>query len=117
MNVYDFTIPIVAIISTFTFLTVAVYLLISSRHRERMELIERNLDASVFSTRKNGNRALKNGLLFSMIGIGLILGDVLERLGLLQEEVAYFAMIFLMGGLALLTYHTYVSKKKPEDEI
>ena len=117
MNIYAITIPIVAIISTFTFLTVAFYLLISSRHRERMELMERNLDASVFTPQKNENRSLKNGLLFTMIGIGLILGDVMERLSLLQEDIAYFAMIFLMGGLGLLTCHTYVSKKKPEDEI
>lgn len=118
MNIYEITIPIVAILSTFTFLTVSVYLYFSSRHNERMALIERGLDASILRVDKRGNRALKFGLLFVMVGIGLVFGDAFYRIGLLSEEVSYFSMIFLMGGLALLLYHFYLTKKeKVEDEI
>lgn len=117
MNVYEVMIPIVAIISTFTFLTVAVYLFFSSRHKERMALMDHNLDATIFNLNQNGNRSLKSGLLFTMIGVGLILGDILERLGLLSEDVAYFAMVFLMGGLALVAYHSFVAKKGTPDDI
>ena len=117
MNVYEIMIPIVAIISTFTFLTITAYLYFSSRHKERMALMDHNLDATIFNFNRKGNRSLRTGLLLSMIGVGLILGDVLQRLRLLTEDVSYFSMVFLMGGIALVAYHLYMAKGDTPDEL
>jgi len=49
------------------------------------------------------------------IAIGLFLGNVLSCTTELQQEVAYFSMVFIFGGLALVIFH-FIDKKKREEE-
>jgi hypothetical protein len=35
---------------------------------------------------------------------------------IMDDEVAYFAMIFLFGGLGLLSYYLLIRRIKPEKE-
>ena len=82
------------------------------RRRERLLLIEKGTnppetknDFLVFSS-------LKFGLFFIGIGVGVLIANILTVTTTLDEEVAFFSMIFLFGGLALVINHMMEKNKK-----
>jgi hypothetical protein len=81
------------------------------RKRERLALIEKGADASIFKINKQSNSTLKWGLFLIGLGIGLIIAEILAKSGAMQEEAAYFSMIFLFGGIALLVSY-FLDKPK-----
>jgi len=102
---------IVAIIFGFTY--GVIHLLV--RKKERMAFIERGVDASVLVSKKDFNfYALKLGLLFIGVAIGLIIGAVLVETTTLNNEAAYFSMIFLFGGIGLVVSHFMEKKERKE---
>ncbi len=97
------------LIVIFGFIYAIVYL--GVRRKERMALLEKGADANYFITKKNSSTALKFGMLFVGVAIGILLGNILEAYTRLQEEVAYFSMIFLFGGLGLIINY-FIEKKE-----
>jgi hypothetical protein len=88
-----------------------VYLLI--RWRERVALIEKGADATIFETSKGQPSSLKLGLLLVGIGTGILFGKVLAIYTSLDELPAFFSMICLFGGIGLIIYHLIaISLKK-----
>jgi len=85
-----------------------VYLLV--RRKERQALIEKSLTASIFEIPQKNSGSLKWGLLLVGIGVGILLGKVLEAYTCLEEEPAYFSMICLCGGIALIIFH-FIARK------
>lgn len=83
-----------------------------SRHIERMALIENNKDASIFANtvedikRQKTGSSLKVGLLFVGLGLGLILGVIIDTI-FNCEPAGTFASMLVFGGLALIVYHLY----------
>jgi preprotein translocase subunit YajC len=85
----------------FAAIVAIVYLQV--RKKERMALLQTGKDASVFDKgRKCGSPSLKYGLLLTGAGVGILLANILVSLNILSEDVAYFSMIFIFGGMALL---------------
>ena len=81
------------------------YLWISSRHKERMALIEKGESAdNIFGDPPKGVRKwiLNLGIFACGIAIGILVGSLLENIGM-NDDQAYPAAIFLFGGLALVT--------------
>ncbi|PKQ45611.1 DUF6249 domain-containing protein [Confluentibacter flavum] len=83
-----------------------VYLYLSTRNKERLALIEKGADASIFMGDKS-NRSpiwkvflLNLALLLMAIGIGIFIASILENLGI-QDDVAFSGAIFTMAGLGL----------------
>ncbi len=96
-----------------------VWIAISAKNKERLALIEKNLDASIFKQEGQSHwryGALKIGLLALGIGIGVVVGNILDVNGIMDEEVAYSATILIFGGLGLLSYYKLMGKIKPEKE-
>lgn len=96
-----------------------VWIGVSARNKERLALIEKGMDASIFKIEGQTHwryGALKFGLLALGIGIGLVVANILDVNGIMDDEVAYFAMIFIFGGLGLLSYYKLMGKLKPEKE-
>ena len=96
-----------------------VYVVVSASNKQKLALIEKGLDASILHDKsKNASHgrygALQFGLLLIGFALGLLLGNLLESYTEIQEEVAYFSMIFLFGGIALLLYYSLMKKLKPE---
>ena len=77
---------------------------ISTRNKERMALIEKGADASLFATKKKNymNLTLKFGMLAVGIGTGILMGSIISSYTMLDEGVAFPSMIFLFGGLFLV---------------
>jgi hypothetical protein len=103
----EFLIPI----AFFAMVYGIVYLLI--RRKERLTLIEKGMDASIFDSKKNEPSSLKWGLLLVGFGVGILLGKVLAVYSCLDEEPAFFSMICLFGGIGLILFHI-IARKFPE---
>ena len=100
----DFLIPI----AFFAMVYGIVYLLV--RRKERVALIEKGADATIFETSGGRPSSLKWGLLLVGIGTGILLGKVLAVYTTLSEEPAFFSMICLFGGIGLIIYHLVANK-------
>ena len=102
-------------IAFFASLVGIFYLLFTTRHKERLSLIENDKDASIFFSdkkRTNINYTLKYGLFFIGVGIGTILGNIVAQYTQLEEPTSYISMIFIFGGLGLISYYLIDKKKK-----
>ncbi|RLD73868.1 MAG: hypothetical protein DRJ07_20260 [Bacteroidetes bacterium] len=95
-----------------------IYVWISTRNKERMAMIEKGADASLFATKKKNftNITLKIGMLAVGIGTGILIGSLLSKYTALDEEVAFPSMIFLFGGLFLVGNAFLEKKNKTEIE-
>jgi hypothetical protein len=99
---------VMAIIFGFTYAIIHLFI----RRKERMALINKGENpASLNGQYKPGIMALKLGFLFIGIAVGLLLGAVLAELTTLNNESAYFSMIFLFGGIGLVLSH-YMEKRE-----
>lgn len=103
---------VVAIISVFGFLAFLVFMFFSTRHKERMSLIEHGKDASLFSGNAPGHYStLKWGLLLVFIGMGLGIGLWFDVRYDNDGPLVTFPSVFIMGGLGLLTYYKMVKER------
>ena len=111
---YEILIPIVLFASIFGI----AYVFLNTRNKERLSLIEKGADASLFATKKNhrSNLTLKFGMLAVGIGIGILIASLLESYTVLNEEVAYPSMIFLFGGMFLVANAMIEKKDKVDQE-
>jgi len=88
-----------------------VYLFLTTRNKERMALIEKGADASLFNTGKEkgwsftwSKFTLKIGMLAMGIAIGIIVGALMSQSGVLDADANYAASIFFFGGLSLVLF-------------
>jgi hypothetical protein len=67
---------------------------------ERMAIIEKGLNPDIFKKESSSAGTLRAALLLMGAGTGLLFGYFLDRQWDM-EEVAYFSMLFIFGGLGL----------------
>jgi hypothetical protein len=76
------------------------------RKKERLALLERGADPSIFQEPKTEKQtSLRYGLFLIGLAIGILMGNVLEVSTELGPEASYFSMVFLFGGIALVLSH------------
>jgi len=94
-----------------------VYVWLTTRNKERLAMIEKGADASLFTVKKShrNNYTLKFGMLAVGIGIGILIGSLLETYTTLDEGVAFPSMIFLFGG-GFLIANAMIEKKHDEGD-
>lgn len=92
--------PVLVLLIIFGFIYGIVHLGI--RKKERMTLLARGEDPSLFIDNKPGMAGIRYGLLLIGVAVGILLGNIIEATTCLEVEVAYFSMIFLFGGIALV---------------
>jgi len=92
-----------------------IYVIFTTQNKERMALIEKGADPELFKSKAqpNSHRGIKYGLFLIGIAIGIVAGYFLNQGGM-QEEPAYFSMIFLFGGIALVI--SFFLQKKYQDK-
>ena len=112
-------------VSLFIIIFGIFYLHYSTRNKERLALIEKGADASIFFSAKAAQKKssvpiwkiliLNISVLLMGIGSGVFIGSILEAYTLIEEGVTYTGSIFLMAGLGLFIGFT-LSKKLVEKE-
>ena len=84
-----------------------------AKHKERMALIEKGIDASIFIKEETTfHKVLMWGMLIAGIGFGLLLGYILSVYTPMKQEIIMPIMALLFGGLGLIGYYVY--RKKTE---
>ena len=86
------------------------YLHFSTRNKERLALIEKGGDASIFFSPKTPRKSAPIGkvillnlaVLLIGIGCGVFVGAILDAYTVIEEGVVYTGSIFLFAGLGLL---------------
>ena len=82
-----------------------LYVYFTTRNKERLALIEKGADASLFKSGPGKNTfsiaMLNIALLAIGIGVGVLLGNLLDIAGM-DDEIAMTSMIFICGGLGLV---------------
>ena len=91
------------------------YLYFSTRNKERLALIEKGADASIFNIGKRSGSSWKViviNLAFLLMGIGLgvLIANILATYSGLDEDAVYPSMIFLMAGIGLYVGFTQTKK-------
>ncbi len=92
-----------------------VYVAISAQHKQRMAMIDKGMSLSDLIAKKDPNRSLKFGLLGLGVGLGLLLGYLLDTFAMKDDSdnpLPYLIMVSICGGVALLTYYSIVRKKE-----
>lgn len=80
-----------------------LYVYWTTRTKERLALIEKGADASIFKTEPSKYALLKWGIFLIGLSIGVITGFALANV--INEVVAFFTMIFFFGGVGLIVAH------------
>ena len=85
-------------------------------NQERMAMIEKGVDPKSFrlNRTRDSSGALRASLLLIGAGAGLLMGYFLDST-FYMEEVAYFSMLFIFGGLGLGASYL-IEEKKIKDE-
>lgn len=97
------------------------YLFFSTRNKERLALIEKGIEAKIFSRGNKENPApfwkvfiLNLAVLLMGVGVGIFIASILYYNFGIEEEVAYPGTIFLMAGIALFVGFTLTKKLDKE---
>ena len=96
-----------------TLIILIYYFSRKAKHKERIALIEKGIDASIFIKEETTfNQVLMWGMLMGGIGLGLFSGYLLSVYSPMREEIIMPILALLFGGLGLIGYFIY--RKKTE---
>ena len=93
-----------------------VYLYLSTRNKERLALIEKGADASIFMRGRSHSApiwkvlVLNLAFLFMGVGLGVFIANLLDTYSSLDSEAVYPAVIFFMAGVGLYVGFTQTKK-------
>ena len=104
-------IPIIVSLGVF----VMIVFLRKYENIERLKMVEHGMDPHSAVQKKRGS-GLKFALVAIGVGIGLLVGNMLDASGLVYEEVAYFSMSFVFGGIGLLIGYLVEAKQIKEEQ-
>jgi len=118
MSFAEGLIPLFAIIFSFGIPGIIIFFVIYSKHREKMRLIEKGLSAeeasryfkNIEQKERNPYSALKWGILFSFLGAGIAIANILETKYDFDDGIT-FGIVLLSIGLGALLYYTILSIK------
>ncbi len=89
-----------------------VYLYFSTRNKERLALIEKGADASIFMKGKQHTAPIWKVLILNLalllmgIGVGIFIASILHYSFGVDDEIALPGTIFLMAGIGLFVGYT-----------
>jgi len=111
---------LIAFIALFATIFGIMYVFYTTRNKERLALIEKGADATLFNIGKEGLKSswnwgkftLKIGMLAMGISVGIIIAAILAQNSAIDEDALYPAMIFFFGGLALVLFYVIDKRAK-----
>lgn len=99
-------IPIIGSIGLF----ITIIYIRKFQNLERMAIIEKGMDPAIFKQESSSAGTLRGALLLIGAGLGLLMGYWLDRT-FDMEEVGYFSMLFIFGGIGLGIAYLIEEKK------
>ena len=111
---------VIVFITMFSVVFGIAYLYFSTRNKERLALIEKGADASIFTQGRRGTQPfwkvfiLNLALLLMGIGAGVMVGGVLAQVAGVDWDIAMPGSIFLLAGTGLLIGF-FVTKKLDQE--
>lgn len=113
----DITGMIAIIFSLSCFFGIA-YMYFTTRHRERMAMIERGMETGLRKPPPEPRKALKDGMQWVAAAVGLGLGYVIDTLipDQIEEVFIYFGAVAFTVGIANIIYHLMFQKKELKGE-
>lgn len=99
-------IPIISTIGLF----IMIIFLRKYQNDERMAMIEKGVNIDFYRKGHSASATLRGSLLMIGVGVGFLLGYYLDRT-FDMEEVGYFSMLFILGGIGLGTAY-FIEEKK-----
>ena len=89
-------------ISFFLMIFAILYVYYTTRSRERLALVEKGADASIFKIDPVRKRLdlVKWGIFLIALGLGVVCGFALANV--IDEVVAFFTAILICGGIGLI---------------
>ncbi|MEO9870250.1 DUF6249 domain-containing protein [Ekhidna sp.] len=98
--------PLIVFLALFGTVFGIAYVFLTTRNKERLALIEKGVDASLFATKgvkfSIAKFILNIALLFMGIGTGVFIGNYLAISLRMDEDVLIPSMLFIFGGLGLV---------------
>ena len=91
-----------------------LYVYYTTRSRERLALVEKGADASIFKMPDSKYTLLKWGIFLIALAVGVIAGFVLSKA--VNEVVAFFTTILLFGGIGLIIAYWITHKLTAKEE-
>ena len=106
-------IPIIGLVGAF----IMIVYLRRYENMERMAMIEKGVDPALFAKKQRSGTSgtLRASLLFIGAGLRFLIAYFLDR-AFYMEEVAYFSMLFIFGGLGLGAAYLIEEKKHREEQ-
>ena len=92
-----------------------LYVYWTTRSKERLALIDKGADATIFKSRPSKYALLKWGIFLIGAAIGVISGEAVSNVE--DEVVAFFSMIFLFGGIGLIVAYFITRKLAAREEV
>lgn len=92
------------------------YLYLSTRNKERLSLIEKGADASIFGKGQQHTAPIWKVLVLNLafllmgVGLGVFIASLLDSYSSLDSDAVYPAVIFFMAGLGLYIGFTQTKK-------
>lgn len=84
-----------------------IYLYLSTRNKERLALIEKGADATIFMKGRSHTAPIWKVLILNLslllmgIGLGTFIASIIDNYSTLDEDAIYPATIFFMAGVGL----------------
>ena len=95
-------------LSFFLALFAILYVYWTTRTKERLALIDKGVDASVFKSDCNKFALVKWGIFLIFAAVGVFTAHLLSQV--FNEVAAYFTMILFFGGLGLIIAYIITEK-------
>jgi hypothetical protein len=111
----EILIPIVSMLSIFGTIFGTLYIFLTTRNRERMAMIEKGADPTIFAGQKS-RIGIKIGLLAIGVALGVLFGQLIAHTTSMDLEPSTFSMIFLCAGAGLVFDH-YLAKKESKENV
>lgn len=102
-------------ISFFLAIFAILYVYFTTRTKERLALVEKGADASIFKSGSSRYSLLKWGIFLIAAAIGVITGNALAAV--INEVVAFFTMILFFGGAGLIIAYWIVGLLQKKENV
>ena len=96
------------VFSTVLLVVSVYYIMTTTRHKERMALIDRGMDPNTIKDERIFLDSIKFGLVLIGGGIGFFIGILIENAELFDSDIElplYYAPIFICCGIGLIIFY------------